>query len=118
MLPVYRNQSELTSEELQDVETHIIRSTQQNSFKKEYDTLTSTGAQLWGRRLGGVPFLSVPFLQCKDFFIFLSSVLRQRLEIYRRTTKISSTKICLMHYAICVQNVSLINEAVRASLIK
>ena len=35
----------------------------------------------------------------------------QRLEICWRTTKISSRKMRLLHYALCVQDVSLINAA-------
>ena len=83
------------------------------------ERLPLPGAQLggwWGGRWGrgrGVQtsalLLPVPFCNAKIFLMFLSSVLKQRLEIYWRTTKISLTKMCLLHYAICVENVSIIN---------
>ena len=73
------------------------------------------GAQLGGGRgrLVWTPaiLLSVSLFQCKDVFYVLSSVLKQKLEIYWRTTKTFSTKMCLVHRTIWVEIVSLSNVA-------
>ena len=72
------------------------------------------GATRGGRgRLVWIPaiLLSVSLFQCKDVFYVLSSVLKQKLEIYWRTTKTFSTKMCLVHHTIWVENVSLSNVA-------